>query len=279
MRVMRSLGIIGMGAIGRSVLAVLARELEVPLERVTVLVRPTGLAAALADVRAAGSAVAGRVEVVTAIGALLAAQPDLVVECAGHGALAAFGEAVLTAGVDLLVVSTGALTDDGLRARLVAAETAGQGRMTLSSGAIGGLDIIAAARLSGISSLTYISRKPPGAWAGSAAEQLVDLGAIMRATTFYEGTAREAARDFPKNANVAASLALAGPGLDKTRVSLIADPQAPGNVHEYSLVSAAADVEMRIVGRASPDNPRTSAATALAIAREVLARVQPSVGR
>ncbi len=276
---MKSLGIIGMGAIGRALTLTLAREMATPLERVTVLVRPTGVAAAIADLRAAGDKLSGRTDVVTNVGALLASKPDLVVECAGHAALSAFGEAILADGTDLLVVSTGALTDEALRVKLVAAAERGGGRLKLSTGAIGGADIIAAARLSGITSLTYVSRKPPKAWAGSPAESVIDLAKITTATTFYEGTARAAARDYPKNANVAATLALAGPGLDKTRVKLIADPASPGNVHEFSLVSAAADVEMRVVGRPSADNPKTSATTAFAVAREVLGRLQPiSIG-
>ena len=276
---LKSLGIIGMGAIGRSLALTLAREMAAPLGRVTVLARPTGVAAAISDLRAAGDKLADRKDVVTNVGALLASKPDLVVESAGHGALSAFGEVILSNGTDLLVLSTGALTDEALRAKLVAAAERGGGRLKLSTGAIGGADIIAAARLSGITSLTYVSRKPPKAWAGSPAESVVDLARVTTATTFYDGTAREAARDYPKNANVAATLAFAGPGLDKTHVKLIADPASPGNVHELMLVSAAADVEMRIIGRPSADNPKTSATTAFAVAREVLGRLQPiSIG-
>lgn len=267
-----SLGIIGLGAIGRDLVATLARDLAAPLDRVTVLVRPTAVADALAALRAAGPRLAARTDVVTNVGALHATAPDLVVECAGHGALTAFGESILGAGVELLAVSVGALADDALRERLAAAATRGGTRLTATSGAIGGLDIVAAARLSGIRSLTYVSRKPPAAWKGSPAEQAIDLTKITTATTFYRGTARAAARDYPKNANVAATLALAGPGLDATHVELVADPASPGNVHAFTLVSSAADVDMRIVGRPSADNPRTSAATAFAVARDVLDR-------
>lgn len=269
---LNSLGVIGCGAIGRSLVATLARETAAPFARVSVLVKPTGVAAALAALHTVGPALADRTDVVTNVGALLATKPDLVVECAGHAALAAFGETILSAGAELLVVSVGALADDTLRGRLATAATRGMTRLIATSGAIGGLDIVTAARLSGIRSLTYTSRKPPSAWRGSPAEQLVDLATVTTPQTFYRGTAREAARDYPKNANVAATLALAGPGLDATRVELVADPASPGNVHTFALVSVAADVEMRIVGRPSADNPRTSAATAFAVARDVLDR-------
>jgi aspartate dehydrogenase len=271
----RSLGIIGMGAIGTSLCSVLERELEAPLERVVVLVRPTKLAATKQATARLTPKLAARLSVVTTVDALLATKPELVVECAGHAALAAYGSPILEAGIDLLVVSSGALTDDALTNRLTAAARAGRARLSVSSGAVGGIDIVTAARLSGITSLTYTSRKPPAAWRGSPAEARVDLASLCEATTFYEGTAREAARDYPKNANVAATLALAGPGLDQTRVRLIADPESPGNVHHFTLVSGAAEVEMRIVAHPSPDNPRTSAITALAVAREVLNLTRP----
>lgn len=268
----RCLGIIGFGSIGKALLATLFRDCPVPLERVTVLVRETGIAAAMLAVRPYVGVAANRLDVTADAEAFFASKPDLVVECAGHGALGTHGVRTLAGGIELIVVSVGALADAALQDALVDAARRGNSRLLLTSGAIGGVDIVAAAKLSGITSLTYTSRKPPAAWAGSPAEKLVDLAALREAVTFYEGTAREAARDYPKNANVAATLALAGPGLDATRVRLIADPASPGNVHEFSLLSSATDVEMRITGRPSEDNPRTSATTAFSVARDVLNR-------
>jgi aspartate dehydrogenase len=93
---------------------------------------------------------------------------------------------------------------------------------------------------------------------------------VAEPVAFYEGPARAAARDYPKNANVAAAVALAGVGFERTRVRLIADPGAAGNCHEIVMRSACADAIVSINGRASPANPKTSLTTGYSPARVVL---------
>ena len=78
---------------------------------------------------------------------------------------------------------------------------------------------------------------------------------------------------YPKNANVAATLALAGLGFEATRVEMVADPAVSQNIHEYRVTSGAADYAMRIEGKPSPDNPKTSLATVYSVAREVMNRM------
>ena len=271
------LGIIGSGAIATLLMDALARELPKPLEAILVLGTQNGAPRAEAAFAPFVGRVAARIATTSAIDDLVAAAPDLVVECAGHGAVAAHVPRLLEHGIDVVLVSIGALADDALRGRIEAAGARGGARVVLSPGALGGVDLVSAARLAGIAAVTYTSRKPPAAWRDTPAEALLDLATLDREAIFFDGNARDAARLYPKNANVAAMIALAGPGFEATRVRLVADPDAGGNVHEITLASACADASFRITGKPMPDNPRTSTTTAYALAREVLNRVRPIV--
>lgn len=188
-----------------------------------------------------------------------------MVDCAGHPGLVAHGPAILGAGIDLLTLSLGALADAGLHRALARAAQAGNARLHLASGAIGALDCLRAARVGGLDEVTYAGRKPPAGWKGSPAEDLLDLDRLERAATHFEGSARKAATDYPKNANVAAAVALAGAGFDATLVRLIADPHITENIHEIQASGAFGQFSFRIEGRALPENPRSSALAAMSV--------------
>lgn len=190
---------------------------------------------------------------------------DLVVDCAGHGALAAHGPAILARGTDVLTVSIGALADQILFDRLQDAARTGAAKLHLATGAIGGLDALRAACTGPMQSVTYTGRKPPAGWQGSPAEDILDLAKLDTATTHFSGTARQAAIAYPKNANVAAAVALAGIGLDATWVELIADPDATGNTHEIRASGQFGELQFHITGSGLPDNPRSSALAAMSV--------------
>jgi aspartate dehydrogenase len=125
-------------------------------------------------------------------------------------------------------------------------------------------------RLGGLRQLRYRGIKPPLAWRGSPAENQVDLDHLSCRTVLFEGTARAAALAFPQNANVAATIALAGLGFDATRVELVADPTAVQNTHEIEAKGATGNFHLRIEGVASASNPKTSSLTALSVARALV---------
>ncbi len=118
--------------------------------------------------------------------------------------------------------------------------------------------------------MTYVGRKPPAAWKDTPAETLLDLARLDRPATFYEGSAASAARDYPKNTNVTAAVALAGIGFDRTSVRLIADPTATGNVHEVEATGAFGSFHIVLNNKPLPDNPKTSWLAALSVEQAVL---------
>lgn len=191
---------------------------------------------------------------------------ELVIDCAGHAALQSHGPKILRRGVDLLTVSLGALADPAVHDRLERAARDGNARLLLASGAIGALDCLQAARVGQLHGVTYTGRKPPQAWRGSPAELRLDLDQLSAAAeTHFSGSARIAALEYPKNANVAAAVALAGVGFDDTAVRLIADPTIDENIHEIEAWGEFGRFSFEIRGNSLPDNPQSSALAAMSV--------------
>lgn len=247
--------LIGFGSIARDVVAALASTGS-NVDIAGVLVRPK---------QAPNATI--RLTFVHSVEELIALQPRLVVECAGQQAVRQYGEAVLAAGVSLMPVSVGALCDDDLRQRLHDAAQENGCQIHLPAGAVGGIDALGAARIAGIEEVVYRAVKPAAAWKGSAADAQFDLDSLTDATVIFEGSARDAARLFPKNSNVAATIAIAGIGLDETRCVLVADPATRENTHSISVRSRAGSFSIDLAGKPSPTNPRTSMLTALSVTR------------
>lgn len=201
---------------------------------------------------------------------LIAARPGLVVECATHEAVRDTVPLLLAEGISVVIVSIGALADPATLARIESAAQQGGAKAIAVSGAIGGLDVLRAARLAGLDRVTYVGRKPPAAWKNTPAERLIDLDTLSQATTFYEGSATAAARDYPKNTNVTAAVALAGIGFERTGVRLIADPSIAGNIHEVEAAGAFGNFRIVLENKPLPENPKTSWLAALSVEHAVL---------
>lgn len=255
--------LIGFGAIGRVVAQhLLAGEGESPLA--LVLVRPEYVAEARATLPLG-------ISVVTELEDLLILRPPLVVECAGQGAVRSLAADILAAGIDLVVISTGALAEPDLFRRLLSAAARAGSRILIPAGAIAGLDGLGALKRAGLTKVVYTSIKPPGAWIGTRAERLLNLAALRERTIIFEGSAGEAALHYPRNANLAATVALAGLGFEETMVCLVADPTAQEITGVIEAESVVGTMRLVMSGPASA-NTKTSASTAYSILHTIRSR-------
>ena len=192
---------------------------------------------------------------------------DIVVEAASQEAVRHYGASILSSGKELMVMSVGAFIDDVLFERMKGiAEEKGL-RIYIPSGAVLGVDGLKSASMAEIGSVTLITRKNPKR-----------LGVdVDRETVLYDGPAREGVREYPKNVNVAATLSLAGVGLDKTNLRIIADPAVDKNIHELRVKGAFGEFNVRVENLPSPENPKTSylaALSAIATLKKISEAVQ-----
>jgi aspartate dehydrogenase len=192
--------------------------------------------------------------------ALLAARPDAVVEAASHEAVREHLVALLDAGVSVVVLSAGALADEGLRAAAERAAERSGALLYVPSGGIGGLDALKTACLAGVDEVSIQVAKPPQAWKGIPyVEKLgIALERLQAATTLFEGPAREGVPHFPQNVNIAAVLALGGIGMDRTRLKVVADPGLQLNTHTIRVSGASGRFTVVLENVPARENPKTS---------------------
>lgn len=193
----------------------------------------------------------------------LAAVADLVVECAPAALMDDIARPVLTAGKKLVVLSVGALLT---RPHLVELARQQGGQIIVPSGALLGLDAVCAAAEGQIHSVQMTTRKPPNGLAGAPylLEHNINIDGLRQPLRVFSGTAREAAKGFPANLNVAVALSLAGIGPDRTRLDIWADPTVTRNTHRIQVQSDAASIDMTIENIPS-ENPKTGRITALSV--------------
>jgi aspartate dehydrogenase len=140
-------------------------------------------------------------------------------------------------------------------------------RIIVPTGALLGLDAVRAAAEAPVDSVIIETRKPPAGLAGAPylQENGIEVAGVAEPRRVFAGNAFDAARGFPANVNVAAALALAGIGPERTQVEIWADPRLTCNTHTIRVEAAAARFTMTIEGMPSPENPRTGMITSLSV--------------
>lgn len=190
------------------------------------------------------------------IDSFLQSDIDIVVECSNIESAKTYALETIKQ-KDLMLISIGAFADPSFGNLVEQAATTSEHRIYLPSGAIGGLDVLKAAKFAGgLESVTLTTRKPANS---------LTTEKMTAEQTLFEGSARDAIQQFPKNANVAIVLSLAGIGIEQTQVRIIADPKVTQNIHLITAKGSFGEFEMTIKNNPSPDNPKTSHITGASI--------------
>lgn len=255
---MTSIGIVGVGAIGRAILkAAESGKLAVRIAAVTSRDEKTAREF-LATIK--------NPPPYLDLPKLIAAA-DLVVEAAGGKVVAALAEKVFAAGKDLMVISVGALLE---HPEIAESARRSHRRLLVPSGAIAGLDGVKSASVGAIDHVTITTRKPPAGLEGAPyfTEHKISLAGLTAEREVFSGTAREACRGFPANVNVTAAVSLAGIGADRTRVRILAVPGLKRNCHDVEVEGEFGRLHVRVENVPS-ENPRTGKLTALSIIRSI----------
>lgn len=237
------LAIVGCGAIGGHI----ARTVQAwpQVERIHLVDEVPGKADALAAEVDGGEAVELGVAVEEA---------DVVVEAAAQDAVADVGKAALSRGRVLVVLSVGALADADLLEALRELAGSEGGTIRVPSGAVGGLDALAAARQAGLDRVKLTTTKSP---------KSLGMEDVDEARTLFTGPARQAVREYPENVNVAAALSLCGVGFDDTGVEIVVDPSVERNRHRIDAEGAFGTFTFEVANDPFPENPKTSFLAAL----------------
>lgn len=249
----RRVAVIGAGAIGRIVIDALAQGRVAGAE----------LVAVVNDAPVLGCP-AEQLSLVEAIG-----ESDVVVECASQAVITRHGAEILNHGRDLLVTSVGAMADPVTANAL---KEASPGRMLITAGAVGGIDLLASAAAHGpIHRASVTTTKLPRTllqpWMDDATQEA--LLAAREPVEVFHGSAANAARCFPRSLNVAATVGFAIGDLDLVDVRLVADPAAELTSHEIQAEGVAGRYRFEIRNRPSTANPRTSGVVPQAILRSL----------
>jgi aspartate dehydrogenase len=234
----KKVGLIGAGAIGTVLAEAIERKLVACDELVVFDVD-------IAKAEHLKNTLKFPISIAKSLDELLAAKPTVIVEAAGQGAVKEYYEQLLASNSELIIMSTGALLNLNINSRV-----------HFPSGAIGGLDAIASAANAGIDEITLTSRKNPKAFGKANTKE----------TIVYEGVAEDAAKLFPREMNVAATLDLTVKPV-KVHVRVVSDPEVTRNTHEIDVKWRYGEMLLRFANQPHPDNPHTSALAAWAAIR------------
>jgi aspartate dehydrogenase len=184
---------------------------------------------------------------------------DIIVEAASQDAVNSFGKKIVEAGKSLMIMSVGALGDPFFLSEMLDIAYQNGSHIYVPTGAIAGIDAIRSVKHL-LDSVVLTTTKNPIALAGAPFFNLTKINVyeITEKTVIYDGNAADAVKKFPANINVAAILSLAGIGIKRTKVKIIADPYTDVNQHEITATGKFGEMTVIVRNKPSPNNPKTS---------------------
>ena len=263
---MLKLGLLGLGAIGSDVVSMVKKDFSDQIDIPAVLVK-----------QPRNRSPNSEPFITNDFEAFFEIEKDVVLEVAGHATVQDYAERILKSGVDLLVTSVGAFTDDKLYNKCIAAATSSGARLIIPSAGIGSLDTLSAAAVGGLNSVHMIVRKDPSAWYGTHAEKEFDLGNLKEPTVIFEGSPREGAALYPQNVNISAAVSLAGLGLDKTKLTIIADTSIETHICEIKAEGAFGNYSFVEDLTVAETNRKTGKIVGMAVMKTIRQMVSPII--
>lgn len=184
---------------------------------------------------------------------------ELVIEAASQNALTSYLKQLILSKKDVLVMSVGAFANSEFFSEVIKNVDDNDVNIYVPSGAIAGIDALKSVKDS-ISYVTLTTTKNPNSLKDSPffKKNNFSVDSIKKRTLIFEGSAIEAVQNFPANVNVAALLGLAGIGVEKTKVNVIADPSIRINKHEIKVIGKFGELIVRVKNIPSSTNPKTS---------------------
>lgn len=252
----KRVGIIGYGSIGKEIIAATRRH-EIPNARIVALFDKESTVFNSADCDT------GELHLFSDFdefyNSKIYSNIDIIIECASKGAVKEYGKKIIKSRKDLIVLSVGAFSDEDYLRELQNLSNLNNTRILIPTGAIAGLDSIRSAKKY-LNTVTIVTTKNPKSLVGAPyfKSSKIRIDQISKETVLFEGNAVDAIELFPANVNVAVSTALAGIGLVKTQVKIVADPTLSVNKHEIVGEGAFGKIHIVVQNIPSPLNPRTS---------------------
>lgn len=185
---------------------------------------------------------------------------DLVIEAATQEAAKDMLPTVVSRGVDIMIMSVGSLVDDDFRSMVFEKAKTSEAKVYIPTGALCGTDGLRSASVDELDEVELITMKGPKSLLGVEymLSKGIDVEKITERTIIYSGFAREAVKLFPRNINVAATVSLLGIGFDKTKVTVVVDPEIKSNSHELRIKGNFGEMTCHTYNYPEPDNPKTS---------------------